>query len=189
MQGPLPDIAPLGEVGCIFVSGGLSFTGSSSTGTVHRTSTAMSRRNIIDDARDLRARQTAAEALLWSVLRGKQVSGLKFRRQHPEPPWIIDFACLSEKLAVEIDGGYHDHQSAKDAARTTFLKHWGWNVVRFTNEEVTQDIEAVAMAIAQSVGLAYEFQRRKGGISSVVDRQRVARDAEARAANRKEPPA
>jgi len=140
----------------------------------------MPRRNIIADARDLRMRQTKAEALLWSVLRGKQVCGLKFRRQHPEPPWIIDFACPGKKLAVEIDGGYHDQQAAKDASRTAFLEREGWRVLRFTNEDVQQDVEAVAIAIAQRLSLQYEFTQRKGGVSSVLDRRRVADDQEAR---------
>jgi very-short-patch-repair endonuclease len=100
----------------------------------------MSRRNIIEDARELRSRRTEAEAMLWSVLRAKQVCGLKFRRQHPEPPWIIDFACHSRHLAVEIDGGYHDQQYAKDSDREAFLVRRGWTVVRFTNEEVRQNV-------------------------------------------------
>ena len=125
--------------------------------------------------------------MLWSVLRAKQVCGLKFRRQHPEPPWIIDFACHSHHLAVEVDGGYHDQQDTKDSEREAYLVRRGWTVVRFTNEEVRHNLESVAIAIARSLGLQYEFKKRNGGISSVKDRQRIARDLEHRATKRSPP--
>lgn len=60
-------------------------------------------------ARELRARQTKAESLLWQVLRGRRLCGLKFRRQFPIEPWIVDFACVEHKLVVELDGGYRDY--------------------------------------------------------------------------------
>ena len=56
-----------------------------------------------NNARELRARQTEAEAILWSVLRARRLAGLKFRRQHPIEPWIADFACVNEKLIVELE--------------------------------------------------------------------------------------
>ena len=60
-------------------------------------------------ARALRKTQTRSEGLLWSVLRAKQLCGLKFRRQYPIETWIVDFACPEKMLIVEVDGGYHDH--------------------------------------------------------------------------------
>ncbi len=71
----------------------------------------------ITRARELRKRQTEAESLLWYVLRGRRLCGLKFRRQFPVEPFIADFACVEERLIVEIDGGYHDYTCADDQSR------------------------------------------------------------------------
>ncbi len=103
-------------------------------------------------ARELRARQTAAESLLWQALRGRRLQGLKFRRQYPIAPFIVDFACLECRLIVEIDGGYHDHIYEQDQARQAQLETAGWQVIRFGNEEVLGDVEAVAVAIVRSLG-------------------------------------
>jgi len=140
----------------------------------------MSNRNSIADARALRVGQTQAEALLWSVLRGRQLCDLKFRRQHPEPPYILDFACHANRCAVEIDGGYHDEQYEKDKQREQYLNEKGWDVIRFTNESVLNDVEAVAMAIAKHLGEAYQFRLRQGGSSNVLQRQRTEKDKKQR---------
>ncbi|TWU20916.1 endonuclease domain-containing protein [Novipirellula artificiosorum] len=140
----------------------------------------MTKRNPIEDARELRKRQTEAEVLLWSMLRAKQVCGLKFRRQYPEPPYILDFACHAKKFAVEIDGGYHDDQYEKDQQRERYLIDKGWDIIRFPNEDVLGDVESVAIVIAKHLGLKYEFKKRPGGISSVLHRQRIHTDQEQR---------
>jgi very-short-patch-repair endonuclease len=106
-------------------------------------------------ARELRTRQTEAEAQLWSVLRGRRLSGLKFRRQFPIPPFIADFVCVEHQLVVELDGGYHDYVASSDASRQSRLEQQGWRVVRFTNEEVLENLEGVAIAIYRSLGLEY----------------------------------
>ena len=111
-------------------------------------------------ARSLRKSQTTSESLLWSVLRAKQLCGLKFRRQHPIEPWIADFACPEMMLVVEIDGGYHDNVVDHDLKRQQHLEALGWRVIRFTDKEVEEDTEAVARAIAKELNLAYEFKRR-----------------------------
>ncbi|MFT7639078.1 MAG: very-short-patch-repair endonuclease [Pirellulaceae bacterium] len=54
---------------------------------------------------------------MWHAIRGKQLSGLKFRRQHPIGPYYADFACVTRKLVVELDGGYHDYQDESDLSR------------------------------------------------------------------------
>lgn len=136
----------------------------------------MPNRSPITDARELRQRQTQAESLRWSVVRGRQVCGLKFRRQHPEPPYILDFACVSKKLSIELDGEYHEKQPEKDAAREAYLQRKGWDTIRFTNEDVLVDTESVAITIARHLGLKYEYRKRAGGLSSVADRQRIDRD-------------
>ncbi|TBV74434.1 endonuclease domain-containing protein [Pseudoxanthomonas winnipegensis] len=96
-------------------------------------------------ARALRREMTDAERLLWRHLRGGQLKGLKFRRQHPIPPYIADFCCVELKLIIELDGGQHSEQS--DATRTKFLESQGWRVVRYWDNEVLTQIEAVVEAI------------------------------------------
>jgi len=112
-------------------------------------------------ARDLRARQTEAESLLWYALRGRRLCGLKFRRQFPIEPFIADFACIEHRLVVEIDGGYHDDVYEQDQSRQQRIEAAGWQVIRFRNEEVLSDVEAVTVAIARQLRLEPEFRGRK----------------------------
>ena len=100
-------------------------------------------------ARNLRRNETSAEALLWKELRGRRQDGLKFRRQHPVPPYILDFAERKLKLAIEIDGATHGTAAEKtyDAKRTEFLESKGWTVLRLTNTDVFEDAEATFEAI------------------------------------------
>ena len=114
-----------------------------------------------DRARDLRQRRTKAESLLWQVLRAKRFCGLKFRRQHPIGPFIADFACPELNCVIEDDGGYHECVEASDRSRQAFLENEGWRVLRFTNEDVLDDVEAVAIAIVRQLGLEREFGGRK----------------------------
>jgi very-short-patch-repair endonuclease len=112
-------------------------------------------------SRSLRETQTASEGLLWSVLRARQVCGLKFRRQHPIEPWIVDFACPQQMLVVEIDGGYHDYVVENDLKRQRHLESMGWKVLRFSDKDVEEDAKAVARAIARELNLEYEFSPRR----------------------------
>ena len=107
---------------------------------------------LTDYARDLRVRQTKAEKLLWSVLRNRSLCGVKFRRQHPIPPFIADFVCVEEKYIVEVDGGYHDYIYADDVTRQQTLEAAGWRVIRFTNEDVLENVDNVAIGIARMLG-------------------------------------
>ena len=102
--------------------------------------------------RSLRRNMTDAERKLWSILRGKQMDGLKFRRQHPYEDYILDFVCLEKKLIVEVDGGQHQERSAEDKARTEVLENAGFRVLRFWNNEVLRQTDAVAERIWQEVG-------------------------------------
>ena len=94
-------------------------------------------------ARELRQQMTPAEAALWERLRRKQLSGLKFRRQHPIERFIVDFYCPSARLIVEVDGEIHRYQERDDAARDAFLTQRGYRILRFRNEAVLQNIEKV----------------------------------------------
>ena len=92
-----------------------------------------------------RLNQTPAEAALWNELSGKKLSGFKFRRQQIIDDVIVDFVCLSKKLVIEVDGGYHNtpEQKQYDEARTQVLNLHGYKVIRFTNEEVLKNIDLV----------------------------------------------
>ena len=117
--------------------------------------------HLTENARELRARQTKAEGLMWAVLRARRLCALKFRRQHPIDPFIADFACAEKRLVVELDGGYHDMIFEEDQQRTEKLRDAGWDVIRFWNEDVLEDVEAVAIGIARHLGLEAEFRSRK----------------------------
>ena len=100
-------------------------------------------------AKDLRRDQTPAERQLWTHLRGKQLGGFRFRRQHPIGPFIVDFCCLRPRLVIEIDGDSHAEQVKYDEARTAYLEEHGYAVIRFTNEDVLRRFEGVLAEIAR----------------------------------------
>jgi len=118
-------------------------------------------------ARQLRQLQTASEGLLWSILRGRQLCGLKFRRQYSIGPFYADFACIDQRLVVEVDGGYHDSVIDSDLDREAYLKQQGWQVIRYTDKEVEADAEAVGRAIARHLELPYEFTPRQASGSGM----------------------
>jgi type I restriction enzyme S subunit len=107
----------------------------------------------VERARELRKGTTDAEQLLWQLLRNRQIAGAKFRRQHPIPPYILDFYCHEHRLAVEIDGGQHNQpvERARDTRRTVFLAQQGIRVLRFWNREVLSETEAVLQVIYDAV--------------------------------------
>ena len=86
---------------------------------------------------------------------------LKFRREHRVGPWITDFACVERMLVVEIDGGYHDETVADDLRRQEILQQLGWTVIRFADDDVEKDTEAVGRAIANVLGIPYELKKRQ----------------------------
>jgi very-short-patch-repair endonuclease len=100
-------------------------------------------------ARRLRRNMTPAERILWEALKGKKLSGLRFRAQHPVGPFILDFYCPARKLVVELDGGVHEEQAGYDEARTQQLEDYGYHVIRFRNEEVLTDLPSVLERILQ----------------------------------------
>lgn len=107
-------------------------------------------------ARDLRKRQTRSEATLWQYLRASRLDGLRFRRQHPIDRYFADFACVSLKLAIELDGRVHDEddQQLDDYHRQQAIETLGWSVLRFTNDQVTGSLPAVLGAICNQARLA-----------------------------------
>ncbi|MCF3629334.1 endonuclease domain-containing protein [Thalassospiraceae bacterium LMO-SO8] len=95
----------------------------------------------------LRKSMTDAERRLWQALRNRQLASHKFRRQHPIPPYVADFACVERGLIVEVDGGQHSARAEADAARTQALQARGFRVLRIWNNEVMENLEGVLAAI------------------------------------------
>ncbi|HEY8923904.1 MAG TPA: endonuclease domain-containing protein [Polyangia bacterium] len=102
--------------------------------------------------RALRRDSTDAEALLWAQLRAKRFMRLKFRRQHPCGPYILDFYCPVRRLAVELDGGQHFEQASEryDLRRTAFLVRRGVRVIRFQNDFILRELDTVLEVILQA---------------------------------------
>ena len=100
-----------------------------------------------------RGHPTDAENALWQMLRGKKLEGYKFRRQHIIGSYIADFVCLSKKLVIEVDGLIHQlpENKTSDEERTEWLKSEGFEVVRFTNEEVLQNTVKILTEIANKL--------------------------------------
>ena len=99
----------------------------------------------LETARRLRSAATDVESELWYHLRGGQLKQAKFRRQHPLPPYVVDFYCHASKLVIELDGSQHSEET--DRQRTQFLEQHGLTVLRFTNHEMLLQKEAVLEAI------------------------------------------
>ena len=102
-------------------------------------------------AKHLRRNQTSAEALIWEELRGRKCGGYKFRRQIPIGKYVVDFLCVAQKLIVEIDGPSHVDAIDYDANRTRILESQGYHIMRLTNEDVYEDLDATIEAIWQSL--------------------------------------
>jgi very-short-patch-repair endonuclease len=103
--------------------------------------------DLISLSRNLRKRPTDAENLLWRHLRGQQLEGLRFRRQHPIGRYIVDFVCLERRLILEIDGGQHAVEKEKDEERQNWLLTEGYRVSRFWNNDVLTNLTGVLETI------------------------------------------
>jgi len=106
-------------------------------------------------AKENRRNKTDAEDKLWQVLRNRQIAGCKFRRQHPIAGYIPDFVCLERKLIVEIDVEYHNEEEQRkfDKARAEWLNEHHYKLIRFTNDEVINDIDVVVKKIGAVLNL------------------------------------
>ncbi|WP_277760640.1 endonuclease domain-containing protein [Pseudomonas sp. A34-9] len=103
------------------------------------------RPTLVQFSRQLRINQTDCEHLLWQKLRARQIANLKFRRQFPCQPYVLDFYCAELKLAIELDGGQHYGTPGviHDQRRTRYLNQKGIEVARFSNLEVIQQMDNV----------------------------------------------
>ena len=124
-------------------------------GAEDRPAAVPQRLDTIRKARKLRRDMSLPEVLLWRLLRQKP-SGIKFRRQHPAGPYILDFYAPEAKLGIEIDGMAHDmgDRPERDARRDVWLKDQGFAIVRISARDVLQDVEAVASSILAMVRAA-----------------------------------
>ncbi|MDX1377938.1 MAG: endonuclease domain-containing protein [Anaerolineales bacterium] len=104
-------------------------------------------------ARALREELTPAERKLWSVLRGKKLNGVSFRRQHAIGNYIVDFVSIKKKLIIELDGSQHLEQTEYDEERTRYLESQGYRVVRFWNNQVEKEPDGVVRAIELALGV------------------------------------
>ncbi len=104
-------------------------------------------------AKELRENMTEAEKILWEKLRDNRFEDYKFRRQHPIHIYIVDFYCHELKLVIEIDGGYHttEQQKVRDTERSEILVFQDLKIIRFTNEEVLNNMESVLEILKQQI--------------------------------------
>jgi very-short-patch-repair endonuclease/formylglycine-generating enzyme required for sulfatase activity len=123
----------------------------------------MATKAMVQIAQDLRKRQTSAEEILWECLRDRRLADLKFRRQHPvaQTNYVADFFCYERKLIVELDGGIHQFQQAADAQRQRELEALGLQVIRFTNDQITNHLYDVLTTILQVIESPF-YLREKG---------------------------
>ena len=104
-------------------------------------------------ARRLRSDMTGDELVLWTMLRGRQFEGLRFRRQAPVAGFVVDFLCPELNLVIELDGGVHDIREAEDAARDERLRAAGYTVVRYRNNAFTTNPNILLDAIRRHARL------------------------------------
>jgi very-short-patch-repair endonuclease len=108
------------------------------------------REALLARAKEMRANPTQAERRLWTLLRAKRFSGYKFKRQLVIEPYIVDFVCLERRLIVEADGSQHA-ESSSDLRRDAYLAAQGFRILRFWNNEIMADEEAVAATISSAL--------------------------------------
>ena len=102
-------------------------------------------------AKQLRARLTSSEKLLWNRVKNKQICYVRFRRQHPIETFIVDFYCHTVKMVIEIDGEIHLQQKEYDIQRDKEIAKYDIVILRFKNQEVENEIELVINTITNSV--------------------------------------
>lgn len=101
-------------------------------------------------ARELRQNMTPQEYKLWVLLRNRKFNGVKFVREYPIGPYIVDFACRKKRIVLELDGGQYNEISNKDSddKRTEYLISKGYKVLRFWNNEIDNNIEGVYLKLS-----------------------------------------
>jgi very-short-patch-repair endonuclease len=109
------------------------------------------RRRMIEIAREFRKKPTKSERILWQALRGKKLDGIKFRRQQPIGPFVVDFYNTVYRLVVEVDGDIHDLQKEADSARQQALEELGLVILRVKSESVEKNLPLVLNTIRSKI--------------------------------------
>ena len=124
-------------------------------------------------AKILRKKNTPMEIKIWNRLRSRRLMGLKFRRQCPLGSYIVDFVCIEKKLIIEIDGGQHNEEKQEeyDKRRTNFLNDLGYDVLRFWNNEVLLQFDAVMEKIYQHVSVIHIPSSALSGTFSLGEKE------------------
>ncbi|WP_188824150.1 endonuclease domain-containing protein [Brucella endophytica] len=106
------------------------------------------------NAKSMRRKMTDAELKLWNELRAHRLMGLSFRRQMPIAGYIVDFACPTARIIVEVDGSQHGEEkmAVADTERTRRLEQDGWRILRFWNDDILRDIDGVCRHIVTIAG-------------------------------------
>jgi len=127
--------------------------GESSSSVHYETATPSMYGLLKDYIEEHRGHPTEAEHCLWELLEGKKLEGYKFTRQHIIGTFIGDFVCLNPKLVIEVDGLYHHlpDQEISDQERAVLLYHHGFEVIRFTNEQIINNTEVVLNKIIETI--------------------------------------
>ena len=117
----------------------------------------------VNQARALRRRATLTERTLWTLLRDRRLTGLKFRRQVPKGPYVLDFFCFAYGLVIEADGPFHD--PVYDAARDRWLAAQGLRVLRFPNRDILGANPRVIATILEAAAATESLLPRGEGVS------------------------
>ena len=103
----------------------------------------------LEGAKELRREMTPAEKILWTHVKANKLNGQHFRRQQIVHGYFADFYCHQHELIVEVDGGIHESQKEYDAEREEYLNSLGLRVIRFTNDEITKNLNGVLQKIVE----------------------------------------
>ena len=114
---------------------------------------------VIEMARRLRRTMSSPEVLLWQRLRGSP-DGIRFRRQHPIGPYVVDFYCRTARLVIEVDGMIHDDRvrAAADVTREAFLVAQGFRVIRIPASDILRDVDGIASEVLALAGAPLHHQ-------------------------------
>lgn len=119
----------------------------------------------LQQARELRQRQTRAEKIAWQALRNRNLQGYKFRRQHIIGGFIADFYCPQLKLIIELDGKIHDSDMARsnDLRREIVLKKYGLDILRIKNQHIIDNADSIRLFLARTIQQTLSLEEGEGG--------------------------
>lgn len=125
---------------------------------------------LVKAAKNLRRQMTEVEKKLWRYLRDRQFENAKFRRQYPIGKYIVDFVCVEKRLIIELDGGQHA-DNERDRVRDDWLRNQCYHILRFWNNDVTENLEGVLLTIQSALKNPHPdpLPKRERGKEALVD--------------------